>query len=46
LLLFDANVPYGRLVQIMDWAFFVCDPNCQHPKELKPLIEVQVCDVQ
>jgi hypothetical protein len=46
LLLFDAKVPYERLVQIMDWAFFVCDPNCQHPKELKPLIEVQVCDVQ
>jgi hypothetical protein len=46
LLLFDAKVPYERLAQVLGWAFFVCDPDCQHPKELKPLIEVQVCDVQ
>jgi len=46
LLLFDARVPYERLVQVLGWVSFLCDPDCEHPKELKPMIEVQVCYVQ
>ncbi|NOZ01313.1 MAG: hypothetical protein GXP54_05420 [Deltaproteobacteria bacterium] len=44
LLAVDAAASYDRFIRFIDPLFLACeDPECQNVKDLKPLLEVQVC---